>query len=395
MKDWTRKIIGLSLVALFAGYYGGTTLFYHAHEIDGVKIVHSHPYTGDAQHHAHSAASVPDYPTTVRTDFSSLRRSRFSREFSGSFPPTARTSRRRKATMGESPLFPARPSPAGFPFLTGIRTKTSPAFKRPLESEDRMRSHTADRTCRYRYTILTQTKKNMKYTLQVMLLLASCLSSEHMRAHGPEHGTNQLSGRIVDAETNQGIAYAVIQIEGTTLGTATDTAGFYSLSRLPESRPITAVASAVGYDRQKQTVAIIAGQQTRLDFKLRSTAIMEQIVVTADRQATKRTEAPTVVNVLSSKLFDQTSSGNIADALGYVSGLRHGIYLLELRNFADPDQRTGRPVFADSARQPPRIQLAGSGLRSRTTAGRHGRPGRGDPRRRLGPCTDRTQSPAS
>ena len=162
----------------------------------------------------------------------------------------------------------------------------------------------------------------MKYTLQVMLLLASCLSSEHMRAHGPEHGTNQLSGRIVDAETNQGIAYAVIQIEGTTLGTATDTAGFYSLSRLPESRPITAVASAVGYDRQKQTVAIIAGQQTRLDFKLRSTAIMEQIVVTADRQATKRTEAPTVVNVLSSKLFDQTSSGNIADALGYVSGLR-------------------------------------------------------------------------
>ena len=162
----------------------------------------------------------------------------------------------------------------------------------------------------------------MKYTLQVMLLLASCLSSEHMRAHGPEHGTNQLSGRIVDAETNQGIAYAVIQIEGTTLGTATDTAGFYSLSRLPESRPITAVASAVGYDRQKQTVAIITGQQTRLDFKLRSTAIMEQIVVTADRQATKRTEAPTVVNVLSSKLFDQTSSGNIADALGYVSGLR-------------------------------------------------------------------------
>ena len=99
----------------------------------------------------------------------------------------------------------------------------------------------------------------MKHTLQVMLLLASCLSSEHMRAHGPEHGTNQLSGRIVDAETNQGIAYAVIQIEGTTLGTATDTAGFYSLSRLPESRPITAVASAVGYDRQKQTVAIIAG----------------------------------------------------------------------------------------------------------------------------------------
>lgn len=189
-----------------------------------------------------------------------------------------------------------------------------------------------------------------------------------MRAHGPEHGTNQLSGRIVDAETNQGIAYAVIQIEGTTLGTATDTAGFYSLSRLPESRPITAVASAVGYDRQKQTVAIIAGQQTRLDFKLRSTAIMEQIVVhgrpsghQAYRSAYRRQR--TLVETVRSNLLGQYSRR---------ARIRfrpaHGIYLLELRNFADPDQRAGRPVFADSARQPPRIQLAGSGLRSRTTA---------------------------
>ena len=37
MKDWTRKIIGLSLVALFAGYYGGTTLFYHLFD-DGVLM---------------------------------------------------------------------------------------------------------------------------------------------------------------------------------------------------------------------------------------------------------------------------------------------------------------------------------------------------------------------
>ncbi len=89
MKDWTRKIIGLSLVALFAGYYGGTTLFYHAHEIDGVKIVHSHPYTGDAQHHAHSAASCRTIQLLSGLTFS-LRRSRFSREFSGSFPPDSK-----------------------------------------------------------------------------------------------------------------------------------------------------------------------------------------------------------------------------------------------------------------------------------------------------------------
>ena len=101
MKDWTRKIIGLSLVALFAGYYGGTTLFYHAHEIDGVKIVHSHPYTGDAQHHAHSAASCRTIQLLSGLTF----------------------------LTSALALFPARPSPAGFPFLTGIRTKTSPGFQ--------------------------------------------------------------------------------------------------------------------------------------------------------------------------------------------------------------------------------------------------------------------------
>ena len=123
MKDWTRKIIGLSLVALFAGYYGGTTLFYHAHEIDGVKIVHSHPYTGDAQHHAHSAASCRTIQLLSGLTFLTSALALLPRVF------RQLSARRRKATMGESPLFPARPSPAGFPFLTGIRTKISPGFQ--------------------------------------------------------------------------------------------------------------------------------------------------------------------------------------------------------------------------------------------------------------------------
>ena len=88
MKDWTRKIIGLSLVALFAGYYGGTTLFYHAHEIDGVKIVHSHPYTGDAQHHAHSAASCRTIQLTVRTDFPHFGARASPDSFPAAFRPT-------------------------------------------------------------------------------------------------------------------------------------------------------------------------------------------------------------------------------------------------------------------------------------------------------------------
>lgn len=69
------------------------------------------------------------YPISLRTDFPHFGARASPESFPAAFRPTARTSRRRKATMGESPLFPARPSPAGFPFLTGIRTKTSPGFQ--------------------------------------------------------------------------------------------------------------------------------------------------------------------------------------------------------------------------------------------------------------------------
>ncbi len=32
------------LLLLFVGYYGGIALFYHAHTLNGVVVIHSHPY---------------------------------------------------------------------------------------------------------------------------------------------------------------------------------------------------------------------------------------------------------------------------------------------------------------------------------------------------------------
>ena len=37
-----KKTVSLCLLTLFAGYYGGVTLFVHTHIINGVTIVHSH-----------------------------------------------------------------------------------------------------------------------------------------------------------------------------------------------------------------------------------------------------------------------------------------------------------------------------------------------------------------
>ncbi len=44
MKFWRKNIMKCLLLILFLGYWGSITLFPHAHILDGVTIVHSHPY---------------------------------------------------------------------------------------------------------------------------------------------------------------------------------------------------------------------------------------------------------------------------------------------------------------------------------------------------------------
>ena len=45
IKRRTGNLLSMLLLVLFLGYYGGITLFPHAHIVNGVTIVHSHPYS--------------------------------------------------------------------------------------------------------------------------------------------------------------------------------------------------------------------------------------------------------------------------------------------------------------------------------------------------------------
>ncbi len=46
-KYWASKTFRYLLLFLFIGYYGSITLFFHSHIINGVTIVHSHPFNSD------------------------------------------------------------------------------------------------------------------------------------------------------------------------------------------------------------------------------------------------------------------------------------------------------------------------------------------------------------
>jgi len=47
IKDYICKSFRFFLLFLFIGYFGSITLFFHSHIINGVTIVHSHPFNSD------------------------------------------------------------------------------------------------------------------------------------------------------------------------------------------------------------------------------------------------------------------------------------------------------------------------------------------------------------
>ncbi len=55
-----RRLLKISLLGLFLFYYSGNVMFYHSHLIDGVWVIHSHPFplSKTAEGHTHTQAEL-------------------------------------------------------------------------------------------------------------------------------------------------------------------------------------------------------------------------------------------------------------------------------------------------------------------------------------------------
>lgn len=58
MKEKCMNIIRIMLPVLFIVYTGMLVSFTHVHIINGVTIVHSHPYNDDSPNHTHTGAEL-------------------------------------------------------------------------------------------------------------------------------------------------------------------------------------------------------------------------------------------------------------------------------------------------------------------------------------------------
>ena len=127
-----------------------------------------------------------------------------------------------------------------------------------------------------------------------------------------------IEGQVKDSD-GKPMPYTTIFVEGTTRGTTTDVDGRYRLS-VTEGY-ITLVAQMLGYEEQRSTMGVTAGERRVVDFELNpSTTDIDQVVVSASGVGRLRRSAFNAVAVDTRELRNTTK--NLSDALSRAPGLK-------------------------------------------------------------------------
>ena len=145
----------------------------------------------------------------------------------------------------------------------------------------------------------------------------------HTCSFGHDHRQgNSIYGHVIEDVTEDDVAYAAVLILETGQGLNTDEYGKFQFNHLPVGE-YTLRVQLIGYKTQEVKVNVLKDKPVDMHVKLAVEGLVaDEVVVSASRNAVRRCEAPVVVNVLNTKLFEQTNSTDLAKSLNYQSGLR-------------------------------------------------------------------------
>ena len=132
-----------------------------------------------------------------------------------------------------------------------------------------------------------------------------------------QKGSTSIKGHILDARSGEHIPYVTITIKGTTIGTVADGTGHFTMRNLPDGE-FTIVAEYLGYKSVEHTIAV--GHEKHLDISItleEQPMSMDDVVVSATRNETNKKNTATIVNVTSSKLFENTASTNLSESIKF------------------------------------------------------------------------------
>ena len=129
-------------------------------------------------------------------------------------------------------------------------------------------------------------------------------------------------GHVIDKNTKEHVPYINVILKGTTIGVATDATGHFFLKNMPEGK-FTLEITAIGYKKISKEVILKKGVSLEENFEVEEDiASLDGVVVSANRNETSRRLAPTLINVIDSKLFENTNSTTLGDGLTFQPGVR-------------------------------------------------------------------------
>ena len=129
-------------------------------------------------------------------------------------------------------------------------------------------------------------------------------------------------GHVLDKETGEHLPFITVILKGTTIGTTTDNSGHYFLKNLPEGK-FTLEFKYLGYKTVTRDVKLEKGKTQEINVEMEEDRIaLDGVVVSANRSETSRCLAPTLVNVIDSKIFKTTNAVNLAQGLNFQPGVR-------------------------------------------------------------------------
>ncbi len=140
--------------------------------------------------------------------------------------------------------------------------------------------------------------------------------------------TGILTGKVIDGDSNDPLAFANVIIQGTSKGTTSDFDGFYELKMDPGTYSI--IFSFIGYETKVITEVVISNDEiNNLDIILKPEGIsFETIIITAKKAKNTETailnvqkKSVNLMDGISAQSFKKLAVSNVASAVKNVAGV--------------------------------------------------------------------------
>ncbi|MBC8152384.1 MAG: carboxypeptidase-like regulatory domain-containing protein, partial [Bacteroidetes bacterium] len=146
----------------------------------------------------------------------------------------------------------------------------------------------------------------MKHILFIFLFISALVTSAYAQ--------QTIRGKIYDAQSKEPLPGATVMLPNSTEGSAASATGTFRLV----SDAKTLVVSSVGY--QRITVDVPASGVVNVALEP-ATEDLQTVIVTANREAQLRTEAPVAISKISSALINDTKATSLTELISKTPGV--------------------------------------------------------------------------